>query len=799
MNKILVLTYDSSESIHPLDKEKIVLGRGSDCDIKLDNDGISRQHAAITFRFDSIYVENLSSSGQILKDGEPIEYVQLGEEEEVVIGPYTLFWAQKSKYKGQEGLAPKEEFSPQDNNDSQDLAPSSEEEAMGIEADEIIEASNGEQAEQGEQDVAVDFAIPSMEDEQNEAQANVDFAPLAPENNNKTESGAPNKGDLSELGESPTSLLSIGGPYAVLSVLKGEEIGREIRLDHGVQWTVGRGAGAEAQVNSPKISRSHFRILKISGGYRVQDLGSSNGTRLNGVAISDAPLQVFDTIKAGPVELQFKVVDPKHLPAQGLVAIGNHSQSSGDERTAFAAPMPYQQTNYTSGASASAKSSHHDEEFATPNVNASKEEPSINKIHPKDKIILWWNEQPKPRKLLLVTAAIILLALGLLPSEKKEGPQPASTTTQATPNAELNAANTNQISPEFNLKSEDEKKRIEDLYVEAHSARKRRDWKTAFNAAAAILDPKSGVKKYKDTAEILDEAQTYLNEQQVGTLTKNISVLEEAKLRSEEKVDVLIESGEKAIQEGRWEDAQEAFTKAMTLDPNNKQANKGFTAAFSKNPDALADEDIPEVPQTVDPFKEARLKEEEEIEELQKQYQDAKLAIFDGNYRQSIPTLDTIEKKLEGKIESFQEDGTSRLPASESEKYSTQSRALLSLVKEAKDRVNSEFRMEYQGQMSDAEVAISNKQYVQAREIYDNIVRRDPAYQEPTEARSKLYELIIAEAKNQYHEGLVYESVGDLTSAVTSFKETLSLLKDVEEYSAEQYRNKAHEKLKVLN
>jgi tetratricopeptide (TPR) repeat protein len=106
--------------------------------------------------------------------------------------------------------------------------------------------------------------------------------------------------------------------------------------------------------------------------------------------------------------------------------------------------------------------------------------------------------------------------------------------------------------------------------------------------------------------------------------------------------------------------------------------------------------------------------------------------------------------------------------------------------------------MEYQGLMSDAEIAISNKQYIQSREIYDNIIRKDPDYLEPVEARRKLYKLILTEAKNTYQEGLIYESVSDVPNAVESLEKTLSLLDKIDDYTARRYQEKAEEKLRTL-
>jgi eukaryotic-like serine/threonine-protein kinase len=68
--------------------------------------------------------------------------------------------------------------------------------------------------------------------------------------------------------------------------------------------TVGREPGNQIVLDDPKVSRTHLRIDQTSSGYQVTDLGSSNGSYLNGVKLlkgitqawaPDQPLQVGGT------------------------------------------------------------------------------------------------------------------------------------------------------------------------------------------------------------------------------------------------------------------------------------------------------------------------------------------------------------------------------------------------------------------------------------------------------------------------------------------------------------------------
>ena len=53
------------------------------------------------------------------------------------------------------------------------------------------------------------------------------------------------------------------------------------------------------------VSRRHFKVVHESGSYYVEDLGSTNGTILNGKRAQRARLSDGDTILIGETHIQF--------------------------------------------------------------------------------------------------------------------------------------------------------------------------------------------------------------------------------------------------------------------------------------------------------------------------------------------------------------------------------------------------------------------------------------------------------------------------------------------------------------
>ena len=51
---------------------------------------------------------------------------------------------------------------------------------------------------------------------------------------------------------------------------------------HGVLTMIGRDPGCDIVVDSPVVSARHFIILNRKGSYSLEDLGSMNGTFVNG-------------------------------------------------------------------------------------------------------------------------------------------------------------------------------------------------------------------------------------------------------------------------------------------------------------------------------------------------------------------------------------------------------------------------------------------------------------------------------------------------------------------------------------
>jgi len=84
---------------------------------------------------------------------------------------------------------------------------------------------------------------------------------------------------------------------------------------------IGRGSDADITIADAGTSRKHVEILWDGERAVVRDLGSTNGTSLDGQKISQAPLPPDSTVQIGRTDIVFRVVPQAAPPVpQGMDA-----------------------------------------------------------------------------------------------------------------------------------------------------------------------------------------------------------------------------------------------------------------------------------------------------------------------------------------------------------------------------------------------------------------------------------------------------------------------------------------------
>jgi len=91
---------------------------------------------------------------------------------------------------------------------------------------------------------------------------------------------------------------------ALLLVLSGPRLGnRTVLSDNAIE--IGRGSSAGLVLDADSVSRRHARIEPMGAGHRLTDLGSTNGTYVNGLRVKDHVLKDGDRVQIGKALLKY--------------------------------------------------------------------------------------------------------------------------------------------------------------------------------------------------------------------------------------------------------------------------------------------------------------------------------------------------------------------------------------------------------------------------------------------------------------------------------------------------------------
>jgi hypothetical protein len=88
----------------------------------------------------------------------------------------------------------------------------------------------------------------------------------------------------------------------IVEVVLGDE---KHQLEGRGPWSVGRSQENDIVINDPNVSRKHARISRADNGFVVEDLGSTNGTLLDGAPIDRERIEGGDELTFGQSTARF--------------------------------------------------------------------------------------------------------------------------------------------------------------------------------------------------------------------------------------------------------------------------------------------------------------------------------------------------------------------------------------------------------------------------------------------------------------------------------------------------------------
>jgi len=117
-----------------------------------------------------------------------------------------------------------------------------------------------------------------------------------------------------------------------LVVVRGKPEGKVIPLV-GPNFKIGRGETCHLRPNSEQVSREHAEFTISGESVVVRDLGSRNGTLVNGKALTTevCKLKDRDLVQVGPLTFAVAILDAPAMPAKATAAAAPAKPMSPDD------------------------------------------------------------------------------------------------------------------------------------------------------------------------------------------------------------------------------------------------------------------------------------------------------------------------------------------------------------------------------------------------------------------------------------------------------------------------------------
>lgn len=104
-------------------------------------------------------------------------------------------------------------------------------------------------------------------------------------------------------------------------VVQGRPSGKALMFPVG-EYYFGRGKECHVRPNSEWVSRQHCLLRVTSSGAFLRDLGSRNGTLLNGVLLSEElPLHTGDQVQVGQLVFEIQLESERRAKEEAAAAV----------------------------------------------------------------------------------------------------------------------------------------------------------------------------------------------------------------------------------------------------------------------------------------------------------------------------------------------------------------------------------------------------------------------------------------------------------------------------------------------
>ena len=705
-NEVSALDFSKNE------KSEFYFGRDESCDLRVVDRSIGRQHARFGFLNDKVSVKRESKFGKLTLNGKEIDEAVLSLGDVIKVQDYELsleggvsvavgtdtFFAQSSK--------PEPEGS--------DKTPQAEppvEDNLMAEAPELNSDSPPPEA-----------SVAPLESDQGgdtPQEAAVDLGQFQDFN-------------VSGDGESEkTSALDVTKTLVRIFFPPDAAQKEEYELD-GAEISIGRSSDCDVVLNDEKASRKHLVLKRVGAHYVANDLGSSNGTYINGDKITNFQLTGDDIIRIADTEFKIKILNKEYLESQDdfYRPDAQAIEALQGEPLTYDAGIGSQNTN--PGIALDPLGLY---DQAIPGANGLGEN-TAEKKPGRESLLAKFKRQPKARRLMIV-AAIGLALLWFVEQDDAEKKKAAQKQSQA--------ARSDPASASFMKLPLEKRQFVENTYNFAFDLYKNKEYERSIYEIDKVLQilPNG----YKDSKEIRAFAQRSIDILKANEEERKRRETEE-RLRKE--VSELVAQAEAAVAEDNTQLANEVFAKILERDPENP--------AISRLREILQKRIID---------RQIAFEAKQKAEAYQKQIADAfakAKGLFDA------------KKWLAARGEYVE---IRRLYGSEKSVSDRVQKSLSDIQAALDNEINPLIR--------EGDKAFESSDFAIARDQYAAILKIDPNHKYARSQLDKVTAQVSSIAKSLFIEALLAETMSDYATARVRYSECADIAKPVKGLSESKY------------
>lgn len=518
---------------------------------------------------------------------------------------------------------------------------------------------------------------------------------------------------------------------AKLIFTEGPRSGEEIFLET-FEVTLGRSKKADIYLDDEKLSRIHAKITRVGMGYRLIDLNSRNGTYVNGMRVLEHPLTSFDQIEIGHSKIKFLIHD--------IVSSDLQRQAAG---TLVPVAAPLENTKSIQLDSAGMGNLI---ELQRPGGMATPGTPSFGGgmgvgSGPQEAMgepMPQASEGAKRHRLRIVAAiaALLLITYFVIPTKKESSNEvpAAGLKTRET----LGDVKAPPAMPKEYLELTPESQRaVEGYYNTAQQFAAKEQYE---EAVAYLKRIHEAIDYYKNSRELLEQYSKKVKEKQIA------EAQERAKKDEKQDLALYLEDGLDYLRRGEFDKAAEAFNSAIVIDPNNTTATQGLKAAEYK---VTRIEDIP-------PERDPEQEKRKLVAEL---FQKAVTAFTNKGYQEAIDTAEKIRQiELKGDTQYLNE------------------------AKQIIDRARMLQKEEFEPFLIQAKEKFAEGDYNASRDLCEEMLKRDGAYEEAKECALKAKKQLNRLAKEAYTHGYILESMNRIDEAKQYWNRAKNYVRSGDDY-----------------